>query len=117
MLAPKAKGGKGQPITITFPNVGTFDPATQSMSGGGAPSVNDGSGIELSFDIRQIDGKSILQDDKRFLLSPKKLDGTDMPEPTTKATVTLADGPFRIINCKPTKPAGVAIMYELQLRK
>lgn len=116
-LAPKTKGGKGQVLTVILPSVGNvFDPVTRKNIQ--APPVrHEGSGIELFYESREIDGKSILTGDRKLMISPKKTNGEDMPEFDSKAIIELASGvQLQVINAGALKPAGVVVYYEAQAR-
>lgn len=116
MLAPKPKG-KGQVVTITTPGTTTNDPATD-MPVVGAPIIQTGSGVATKFSALSIDGTLILAKDRKFLLSPVKIDGTPIVQPVPdRDTITLADSKtYAIKKCDPLAPAGLAAMYTLQLR-
>jgi hypothetical protein len=113
-----ADGGSGQVAVLNQPaTAGTFDPATDTTTGGSPPQTHTGSGVELAYRSQSIDGKLILIGDIRFLLSPVKDDGTDMPEPVADSwTLTLGARTLTIKRVDPLRPAGRVVMYELQLR-
>ena len=119
MLAPKSKGGKGQVVTLHQPaSDGTFDPATETTSGATPAQDHAGSGVETKYDARSIAAGLVQAGDVKFLLSPVKLDGSPMPEPAADSwTLTKGGQTWTIKLVTPTSPAGLDVMYELQLRR
>jgi len=117
MLGPIAARGKGQVVTITTPGAGTFDPATDTTSGG-SPTAQTCSGVESYYTAHSIDGTLIKSGDKKFLLSPFNADGAPITKPVPDRDIlTLADGSvWAIKRCDPLAPAGMSVLYELQLR-
>lgn len=118
-LAPIAKGGKGQVVTINTPGApGTHDPMTDTTSGGSPPASHETSGVETKYKADSIDGTVIQRGDVLFLLSPVKLDGSDLPTPVADSdTLTTADGEWLVKHVETIRPAGLAAMHKLQLRK
>lgn len=115
-LAPIAQGGKGQVVTISTSTPGVFNPATSVTPV--VTVVQTGSGVEEAYQARSIDGTLILVGDKKFILSPFNSAGglLTKPEPD-KSTVTLADGSlWTVKRVDPLSPAGLDIMFTLQLR-
>lgn len=118
MLAPVSRGGKGQEVTLHQPaGEGTYDPATDTTTGATGPQDHIGSGVETKYDAESVAAGLVAAGDIRFLLSPLKEDGTDMPKPVADSwTLTKADGTWTIKRVTPTSPAGNVVMYELALR-
>ncbi|WP_168072796.1 hypothetical protein [Caulobacter sp. SSI4214] len=118
-LAPIAQGGKGQVVTLTYTLPGAFDEATQTQ-GQAQTVVQQCSGVEKGIDVRRIDGKSILEGDSEFVLSPVTTTGADLTLPNVlppRSTLTFADGRVvSAIRCQPKKPSGLLISATLQLR-
>jgi hypothetical protein len=117
MLKPVSQGGKGQAVTITTPASGTFNAATDTATGGSA-ATQTGSGVEVEYDARSIDGTTVRMGDKQFLLSPLKADGNPITKPVAdRDTLTLADGSVWLIKRVETlAPTGTPVLYTLQLR-
>lgn len=118
MLAPKPRG-KGQAVTLRQPaSGGTYDPATDTTSGATPAQTHDGSGVEEFYSAQSIDGDKIQDGDVRFLLSPLKIDGADMPLPVAESwTLTKSDGEWLIKRVDRIAPAGLVAYYQLQLRR
>lgn len=115
-LAPKSKGGKGQVVTVVIPSVGTvFDPISRKNIAG-SPARHEGSGIELFYETREIDGKAILTGDTKLMLSPKKTNGEDMPVFDEKALIELSAGERQVVKVGRFAPAGLTVYFEVQLR-
>lgn len=115
-LAHRSKGGKGQTIKVTIKGESVFDPQTQAATAP-APVVHVGSGIELGYEIREIDGTKIKVGDKKLLLSPKKQDGSNMPTFDAKAKIEMEGGAkYSVVRCDPLQPTGLPIMFEVQVR-
>lgn len=109
MLAPIDAGGKGQLVTLTTGAV-----------------VKRGSGVLESYSAHSIDGSLIKSGDRKFLLSALEFTSTGallspvtaLAEPTIDETVLTFGGgaKWRVKQCDPLSPAGLAILYTLQLR-
>lgn len=101
----------GQPVTIHKPSTG----------GGYVPGVGvvpaepgqdfAGVGALLGYKQSQIDGQSILQGDQRLLLAPQIA-----AAPVTGDTVTPQGKTYNVIAVERVAPAGVVVLYKLQLR-
>lgn len=118
-LAPIAQGGSGQVVTITAPGTpGTYDPATDTTTGGSGPVTHIGSGLEEKYSAFSVASGVVAAGDVKFLLSPLKGDGADMPQPVPDSwTLTKADGAWAIKAVEPLSPAGTDVMFTLQLRR
>lgn len=121
MLAPVGSNprAKGQAVTLHQPALTTHDPMTDTSTVTTPAQDHDGSGVELKYDAQSIAAGVVGKADKRLLLSPLKRDGSLMPPPEADSwTATLADGLLYTIKLvTPTRPAGVDVMFELQLRR
>jgi hypothetical protein len=105
----------GQSITIRRQTAGEYDPET----GSAAITTSDevGNGCVFDFGLHASGqsfsaGSMILAGDKQLLLSPV---GIAAPAPGCLAIIG-ADA-WNIVSVKSTAPAGVAVIYECQLRK
>ncbi len=117
LLGPKSKGGKGQVVTITAPGEDVFDPATDT-SMPGAPIVQTGSGVEDVYSAHSIAGGLVLVGDVQFLLSPLKADGSPITQPVAdRHILTKLDGPWAIKHVDTVAPAGMPVLFKLQLRR
>lgn len=114
MLAPRDKGGKGAEITLQRRQQGPYDPEA-----GGSTTVtveHRGSAFRDTFALRDIDGTVIKQGDVKLLVSPEKLDGSDLPEPTTQDRILFDGKTYTVIGVKPWDYAGLAVGFEVQAR-
>ncbi|MDP1599014.1 hypothetical protein [Phenylobacterium sp.] len=121
-IAAEVNGGLGevgQEVTIATPAIdGAYDPMTDTVIGGSAPIVQHGSGSQKSYSARSIDGTVIQQGDVQFMLSPLKTDGSPISAPVAdRDTLTKLDGPWAIKHVDTVAPAGVPVLFKLQLRR
>ena len=100
----------GQAVTIRTQTPGEYDPAT----GTAAITVVDtvGNGCVFDYGSNAIDGTMIVAGDKQLLLSP-----VGMSEPGVDDLAIVGGISWRIVSVKTTAPAGVAVLFECQLRK
>lgn len=119
LLAPKSRGGKGQEVTLHQPgSEGTFDPVTETTSGASPPVDHYGSGVEDGYSAEMVASGAVLAGDVKFLLSPVTLQGAALPTPVADSwTLTKDDGVWTIKKVQRIAPAGMAVLYELQLRR
>lgn len=114
MLAPRTKG-KGLALTLKKKIMsGEYDPEAGGQ--GFTWSDSDGSGLRTRYAQKDIDNTYILQSDLRMLISPVKLDGKDMPEPSTNDVILFDGSEYNIINVGPWNYAGVKIGWACQCR-
>ena len=100
----------GAPVTLTRITPGAYDPATGTVSGGTVG--YSCAGAVMNYASRDIDGTLVQRGDVRVLLAP---DAAFEPKPGDK--VTLADTTvLTVINSRATKPAGMAVLFEVQCR-
>lgn len=116
-LRPIAAGGKGQAVTVSTAG----DPVTNEDTGvitQGAPIVDNGCGVEGGFSAQLVNGDTILASDRKFTLAALDDTGkTQIAAPIAgKTTLTIGGKAWRVINSKPSSPAGLPILYTLQLR-
>lgn len=110
--------GEFQEVTVCQPaSGGTYNPATDTTSGA-TPAVNHiGSGAEDKYSAFSVASGVVAAGDVKFMLSAVKADGTPMPKPVADSwTVTMGSAVWTIKNVERIAPAGVAVLYELQLR-
>lgn len=115
MLAPRDKGGKGAEMTLQRRQKGAYDPVA-----GGSPTAvtvsHAGSAFRDAYEQKDIDGTRIKQGDVKLLVSPDKLDGTEMPVPTTQDQVIFDGKTYTLIAVAPWNYAGLAVGFEVQAR-
>ena len=106
----------GQEIVITHTEEGEYDPSTGLL-----PSVTttqNALAVLLDYGSREIDGTIITIADKKLLVSPKKIDGTELDQVYINDTA-LVDGINYTIKTPlvQLKPNGVTVvMYKLNVR-
>jgi len=108
--AAKLLKSKGQLVTITISVDASFD----HVLGIDTPAADvtfTAYGAAFDYKKRDIDGTLIKAGDIRFLMEAKET------EPAIGGNIVIDSVTYRIIDLTPTSPAGVVVMYELQLRK
>lgn len=118
-LAPIARGGKGQAVTLTWQASPTYNPDT-GASTTPSPAAQNCSGIEEQYAAYFVNGTSVLTGDTKFMLSPLTIAGdvVDLHEGEKgKMTLTLADGSVKpVVRSEPFRPAGALVFAYLQIR-
>lgn len=114
MLAPRSKGGKGLELVLRREILGEYDPDAPQ-----APSelVVNGSGFREEYDNKYIDGTLIVRGDVKLLVSPAQLTGEDMPTPLSNDRIQFDGTTYTVIAVGPWNYAGLAVGFELQVRK
>lgn len=114
MLAPRSKGGKGLELVLRRETLGEYDPDAPQ-----APSelVLNGSGFREEYDNKYIDDTLIVRGDVKLLVSPVQLSGADMPTPLSNDRIQFDGTTYTIIAVGPWNYAGLAVGFELQVRK
>ncbi len=99
----------GQTVTITHTSDGTYDPAT----GATTPATNTFTAKAAIFDVAQedIDGTLIRAGDELAYTEA-------VQKPVTGDTMTDAGGTtYTVLKVKGTAPAGLAVLYEVFIRR
>lgn len=91
-------GGSG----IYDPNTGTVTAATTAYPCTAAV---------LNYSAKDIDGTLVLAGDAKVLIAP---DVGQAPEANDK--IVTADRQMTVVRCSPVAPAGVVVLYEVQVR-
>ena len=114
MLAPRSRGGKGLELVLRRETLGEYDPDAPQ-----APSelVVNGSGFREEYDNKYIDGTLIVRGDVKLLVSPVQLTGADMPTPLSNDRIQFDGTTYTVIAVGPWNYAGLAVGFELQVRK
>ena len=99
----------GQSVTFTHPVTDIFDPVT-GIETPGTPVSIPGYGAAFDYMHSEIDGTLIQRGDIRFLFE------STTTAPVIGDTVTIDSVVYRVMDSKPTKPAGSTVLQELQLR-
>jgi len=113
MLAPRPQG-KGLGLTLRQKTVGEYNPET-----GGQDTVwtdVPGSGLRTNFDLEDIDNTYILEGDVEILMSPVKLDGTDMPQPSTNDVIVFDGSSYNVVGVRPGNYASVDCFFKAHCR-
>jgi hypothetical protein len=103
-----AEFGSGAVLTKTSP--GDYDPDAGAAQL--APINHDCTAVVLPYDDRHIDGTLILRGDKQAMLSAVSL--TAKPAPGDM--LAWAGTRFRVIAAEDLAPAGVSVLFTLQVR-
>lgn len=110
----------GGPITVRHIVTGEYDPDL-----GEAPTTAvDNDGIGALFDytaqaagVANMAGSVIETGDKQLYLAPELVAGGAMPEPKPADLVLALSATWRVVTVKTLAPAGVVLLFELQLRR
>lgn len=110
--------GEFSEITLHQPGVpGETDPMTEIVIGGAEPQDHAGSGFEDQYSAYSIASGVVEAKDVRFFAAALKRNGEPMPKPVPDAwTATVNGVTYTIVGVGATQPAGLPVMYELQLR-
>ena len=114
MLAPRSKGGKGLELVLRRETVGEYDPDAPPVP---SELVVNGSGFREEYDNKYIDGTLIVRGDVKLLVSPVQLSGADMPMPLSNDSIQFDGTTYTVIAVGPWNYAGLAVGFELQVRK
>lgn len=108
---------KGQAVTLTHVEPGTYDPAT-GATGAATTTTQTGTGAVLEWNARQFDGTLIKAGDKQLLLSPLNTDGEEITAPVLGDTVTDVAGIVHTLvePLKPLSPAGTVVLFDCNMR-
>ena len=114
MLAQRSKGGKGLELVLRRETLGEYDPDNPQPPG---ELVLNGSGFREEYDDKYIDGTLIVRGDVKLLVSPVQINGADMPLPLSNDRIQFDGATYTVIAVGPWNYAGLAVGYELQVRK
>lgn len=102
-------GTFGIPVTVLSKGIATYNVDTGTVVT--TDTTQTANGVITNYDTKDIDGSQVLRGDKRLLLSPI---GITSIKPDAK--VTIAGISYNVITVNETNPAGVALVYDLQIR-
>lgn len=107
------------PITIHEPGSdGGYDEMNDVVIDPTPPTDHEGSGVEDTYDAFSVANGVVEANDIKFLLAAVKTNGQPMPRPIPdKWAATLGGQRCAIKRVKPTQPAGMPVLFELQLRR
>ena len=90
-------------------------PSSMSLS---CTTTQTGKAVMIDYSSRSIDGTLIMAGDKMLKLSPLDTSGAQLTPPKPESTVTMADGTvWTVKRVEAKNPAGVAVLYTLQVRQ
>jgi hypothetical protein len=116
VLAPRARGGFGQEAMVIGAAPAGYDPATRTAETVPAP-IQTGSGVEVAYEARDIDGTLVRAGDRKFLLSPVTTSGYPLDPPAVDDQLAVAGRTWTIKAVLPFAPAGEPLYYALNLRR
>ena len=92
----------GAPVTV--------DPVNGTVTGG-APQVFEVIGVVVDYEEKLVDGETIMRGDRQAYIQANQ-------EPKQADTFAEANGVvWAIVDVNPVNPAGLAVVYALQLRR
>lgn len=111
--------GEFSEITLHQPGApGVYDPMTDTVTGASPPQTHVGSGFESEYDGFSIANGVVEAKDVRFFAASLKRDGQPLPMPVADLwTATLNGATYAIKRVGSTQPAGLPVLFELQLRR
>jgi hypothetical protein len=96
----------GRTVTLTREVEGAVDPASGTVTPG-TPITYTGKGIDRDFNATEIDGSAVIRGDKQLILA----------DPEQIPLMNDLYGDYRVINVQEVTPAGINIIYRLQVRR
>lgn len=109
---PQAFKSVGQPAILRRIVAGTVDPITSTVTDEVSTDYPCDA-VESEFTIIEVDGTRIQAGDKKVFVSAPG----SMPEPSTTDTLLLGSIEYNILSCRPISPAGITLLYTLQVRR
>jgi hypothetical protein len=101
----------GQAVSLTIAgNAGGYD-SSGNVVAPSPPVTVTGDGVKLDYERDEIDGTAIVQGDAKLLL------GSASGAPVIGMETTINGDKWRVMAVDTLDPAGVNVMYTLQLRK
>lgn len=101
----------GAGATLSRTIAGGYDPAT-GISAPESVDVQNITAVCIDFDAKFIDGSLIVRGDKQVFVS-----AADVALPLAGDKFTWQGGEFSVISVTPLAPAGVDVLFELQIRR
>jgi len=101
----------GAPAWLHHPDGGSgiYDPNTGTVTA--ATTAYPCTAAVLNYSAKDIDGTLVLAGDAKVLIAP---DVGQAPEANDK--IVTADRQMTVVRCSPVAPAGVVVLYEVQVR-
>jgi len=108
-LAEELIGDLGQPVTLVKAGQQAGYDEYGNVIGATPDTTVSGLGCALDYSVGEIDGTVIQNGDAKLLYKGET--------PEIDMTVTLDGVKWRIVSLNPINPAGILVMYSMQLRK
>ena len=108
-VAANLIASKGQLLTFNRDTETAFNPGPGEVTS--TPSTYTGNGVALNYNKSEIDGTVVIKGDIKLILE------ATTTAPIIGDRVTIDSIIYRVMNIKPTSPAGIVVIYEIQLRK
>ena len=108
-VAANLLASKGQLLTFSRDTETAFSPG--EGEGQYNPSTYTGNGVALNYNKGEVDGTIVLKSDIKLILE------ATTTAPVNGDKVTIDNIVYRVMSVKPTSPAGIVVIYEIQLRK
>ncbi len=105
-------GKYGMPMTMRVIVPGVYDPASGSKAAPGTPADYPCFGMVGEYTLRDIDGTLIKTGDKKVILSASD----SMPDPVKGNLLIMGGETWNVENSRPTAPAGISVVYDVQVR-
>lgn len=105
-------GSFGQDVTLVQVTAGTFAPSTNTFSGASTTNTTV-KGARLNYHKSQVDGEVIKQGDVRLFIDAVNV----ATAPTVEDKIKFGSDEWSIQDVTPLQPAGVPVIYDLQLRQ
>lgn len=98
----------GQPITVVRETGASIDPVTGAATQGAEEQFTP-MGVIRPYPARFVDGTLIQRGDREMIVD-------DTVEPKVSDTVLIGGEPWSVVNVETVNPAGVPIIYRVQVR-
>lgn len=107
---------KGQSVTITPRNAGTYNPSTGSVTPTGTSIAAKGVVLPLSRGIMHREGSNILVGDQQLLLSALDASGAAITEIRPDWHAGFGGTTYLIVEATPLAPDGTVILWDCVIR-
>lgn len=101
----------GMPVTLHIPGTGGGYIPGAGVVPDTPPTNHDGTGALLGYEAKYVDGKTIQHGDQKLILAPQI-----GAEPKAGHALTAAGVTYNVVGAERVAPAGVVVLYKLQLR-
>ena len=108
-----AKNGKA--IKIIMPGGTAYNPVT-GLDTAGPDIVYNAMAVEIMYSQAERDGTMVKANDRRFIVSGLKTDGTALAQMATGHRIEVSTVKLEIITIMPLNPGEINVIYEVQAR-